>query len=163
MFGIRFNATSKRALRKAAILLFAAAYICCYPVPRELYQLGLACEGEVKFYADNLPQQLPCGDAVYNGINYEVTAGLKQAAELRKSLEVTYQTIVFKGGAEYVMRYLRPVIVEKQEVAGGTLYTGYCGMIAGRQIEYKGRRVNVQIFEKDGRVHIGSPTIFGSF
>jgi hypothetical protein len=163
MLGKRFIQKGRRALRKAVILLFAAAYICSYPVPREVYQLGLASEAEVKFYAANLPQQLPCGSVVYNGINYEVTSSLKEAGKLRERLEVTYQTVVFEGGADYVIRFLRPVIVEKQQVTGGTLYTGYCGMIAGRQITYKGRPVNVQIFEKGGKVHIGSPTIFGSF
>ena len=153
----------KKSLRKAVLLLLAAFYIISYPVPQELFQLELFSKATVKFYACSLPEELYGEGVVYNGINYEITTNLEGAEALRKVLEPTYQTVIFKGKAFYALRYLRPRIIERQEIAGGILYTCYSYMISGREIMYKGRRVNLQIFEKEGAVQMGSPAIFGSF
>ena len=150
---------SFKILRKIIIVIFVLLYIGVYPVPTELYQLKLFYEGDVLFYTDQLPQNFE-GNTIFNGINYEIKTDRKNAKILWEKIDIKYQTIIFKGSLDSVLRYLKVLNAESIIIAGGTLVTGSSYLIKGNKLS---NGVNVQVFAKNGDIYIGNPVIFGSY
>lgn len=154
-------------LRKLFILLFCAVYIISYPVPVEVQDLGLFFDAQVLFYTNKVPDNLKECDVLSNGINFEIKTNLINAKKIRNSIDVLYQTVIFEGDINYVLKFLKIAEYKTLEFDGGTLITGYCPLIKGKTITNKqafdDQRINIQIFTKKNKIFIGNPVIFGSY
>jgi len=150
----------KRVMRILFLMIFCLIYIAAYPRPCEVYRLKLFYNAKVLFYADSLPQNYNSCEVTNNGINYELKTDLINAYKIRDSIDVKYQTVIFEGNIDYVLRYLKIQIRQNINFNGGILIHGYCPQIKGNVAE---NGVNIQIFAKEGDIYIGNPVIFGSF
>lgn len=155
---LRKHYNSRRIIRKLLLVLFCLLYICIYPRPAEVYSLRLFDKAEVLFYLAQKPPII-C-DYVFNGINYEIRTNEKQAQSIRRAInKPLYQTVIFSGDMDKVLRHLKISVKEKAFICGGTLISGYSQIV--KADAEKG--VNVQIYGKKGRIYIGSPFIFGGY
>ena len=148
-------------LRKASSLLFLAAYIFLYPSPIEVYSLNFSDNAQVFFYSEEMPANTQNCTVINTGSYYEIKTDSENAKKIRDIINVSYQTVVFNGNADYVIRYLGINNFSIAEIEGGRLYTGYSAIINGRKL--CGGRINIQVYCKNGLIYIGNPVIYGSY
>lgn len=146
-----------RIIRKSLLVFFCFLFIAVYPRPAEVCSLKLFQKAEILFYTQTEPQtELPY---FFNGVNYQITTDEKGAQAVRQTIEPLCQTAIFYGDINAVLRYLKVCVKENLQIGGGTLISGYSGLIKGRTV----KGVNIQIYQKGDKIYLGSPLICGSY
>lgn len=148
-------------LRKASSIIFTAVYIFLYPSPTEIYDLKLFSKAEVYFYMQEQPKITENCTVINTGSYFEIKTDLKNAKKISEMADISYQTVVFYGNADYVLRYLKINNFSVAEIEGGILYTGYSQIISGKKLY--GGKINIQVYCKNGEIYIGNPVIYGSY
>ena len=148
----------KTILRSVCALAVVLCLVALMPRPKPLYA---AVKPEtVLFYTSASPEQNTRCSVTNTGTYYEVRLAAADIADALKRLPpYDYCTVTLKGSASRIIAALDVRQCARVLVAGGTLYSGYSPYLAKNTAE----RANIQIFEKDGKLTIGSPYIYGSY
>jgi len=155
-----FSLRTRRAARVIAVTVFAAAFFAFIPYKHDLYSFAAAQGSKIYIYAGGITGDLencrireirPYLEIETDADNYKRV--------LRCAEGVMYVTIEYKGSPDAALRYLNIKNKTVYGINGGELITGYSDSVSGRTLS----GVNVQVYQKDGKVIIGCPTIYGGY
>lgn len=149
----------KRPLKTIVILAFFCAYILSFPSSQPIFKvrgLNITDETKVLLYTKEKKE-----NSVFTGDYYELHTTVKKLRSTKEAHFYSYATVEVYTDKDKVFETLNFQIKKQQHINGGIVYTGYSSSVKSKVLKKHG--VNIQIFVKDERVLIGTPTIYGSY